>query len=428
VIYSIGPSPIDANVIWTGSDDGAVHVTRDGGAHWSDVTPNELTPWSKVTQIDASRFDVNTAYVSVSRFRLDDLTPLVFRTHDGGKTWTMIARGLANASVNVVREDPKTQGLLFAGTERDVYVSFDDGGNWQSLTLNLPHTSVRDLIVKGDDLAIATHGRGFWILDNMTPLRVLASQRTTEGFLYKPAVAYRLRRNQNTDTPLPPEIPAGKNPPTGAIIDYYLAADAGGPVTLEIYAGPSSGARLVRRFSSDDKPDVINEKDVNVPMYWARPPQTLSTSKGMHRFVWDLRYPPPDAVEHDFPISAIYRDTPREPLGVFALPGVYSVKLTVNGRTETQPLTITMDPRASVAAIGLQQQFTLATRIVGAMNKSFAALQSAARDSDRARELSALNADLASALDVVEGADRAPTVQASRSVAALERRLATLIQ
>src|SRR5205814_5226095 len=172
VIYAIGPSPLNVNVIWTGSDDGAVHVTRDGGATWTDVTPPELTPWSKVTQIDASHFDQRTAYLSASRFRVDDLTPLVFRTRDGGKTWTRIAAGMAaNAPVNVVREDPTTKGLLFAGTEREVYVSFDDGDDWQPLTLNLPHSSVRDLIVKGDDIAVATHGRGFWILDNMTLLR-----------------------------------------------------------------------------------------------------------------------------------------------------------------------------------------------------------------------------------------------------------------
>ncbi|HJZ71989.1 MAG TPA: hypothetical protein VKE51_09615 [Vicinamibacterales bacterium] len=441
VIYAIGPSPLNVNVIWTGSDDGAVHVTRDGGATWTNVTPPELSAWSKVTQIDASHFDQATAYISVSRFRVDDLTPLVFRTRDGGKSWTKITRGLADtAPVNVVREDPATRGLLFAGTERDVYVSFDDGDSWQSITLNLPHTSVRDLIVHGDDVAVATHGRGFWILDNITPLRQIGRSAEASArpvILFKPAVAYRLRRNQNTDTPLPPEVPAAQNPPDGAVIDYYLASDARGPVTLEIYSrgATASAGRLVRRYSSDDKPEPYDERAINVPMYWARPLRTLPASKGMHRFVWDLRYPRPGAVQRDFPISAIYRDTPLEPLGVLALPGLYTVKLTADGTTLTQPLTLKMDPRATINALGLTQQFTLATKLADLMNQTFAASgrqapsegaqQPAPGRSDKALE--AVNTDLATAYDVVEGADRAPTRQATTAVAALETRVRRLL-
>ena len=468
VIYAIGPSPLNVNVIWTGSDDGVVHVTRNGGASWTDVTPKELTSWSKVTQIDASHFDAATAYISVSRFRVDDLTPLVFRTHDGGKHWTTITRGLAgNASVNVVREDPKTKGLLFAGTEREVYVSFNDGDDWQPLSLNLPRTSVRDLIVHGDDLAIATHGRGFWILDNMTPLRIIASgvvqafrpataglkPRTTsarrpgvarrsgvvqafrpaEARLYKPQTAYRLHRNNWTDTPLPLEVPAGKNPPDGAIVDYYLSADATGPVTLEIF---KAGGALVRRYSSDDKPETLDEKEINVPLYWARPPQTLSAAKGMHRFVWDLRYPTPGAVQRDFPISAIRGDTPREPLGVLAVPGAYIVTLTVGGKTYTHTLTLKMDPRAMITPLGLTQQFTLAMKLAQMMNRSFAAISSPQPQSTSPKppapspnpDLIALNNDLATAYDVVEGADRAPTTQATKTVAHLQQRLAALLK
>jgi photosystem II stability/assembly factor-like uncharacterized protein len=473
VIYAIGPSPLNANVIWTGSDDGAVHVTRDGGATWSDVTPRDVTAWSKVTQIDASHFDQATAYISVSRFRMDDLAPLVLRTRDGGKSWTTITRGLAdNASVNVVREDPKIRGLLFAGSEREVYVSFDDGDRWQPITLNLPHTSVRDLIVHGDDVAIATHGRGFWILDNITPLRQIVghpervplresrgstlSGWTGRSLLFKPAVAYRLRRNQNTDTPLPPEVPAGENPPDGAMIDYYLAAEARGPVTLEIHrtsaslsasataTADRSGERtLVRRYSSADPPERYDEKTINVPMYWARPPRTLPASKGMHRFVWDLRYPRPGAVQRDFPISAIVHDTPLEPLGVVAVPGAYTVKLTVDGQAFTQSLTLKMDPRAAIAPPGLTQQFTLATKIVDLMNKTYAAAVSLkpqaaslqpqaaslqeSQGSRRREDLETLNADLATAYDAVEGSDRAPTVQATRAVTALEQRARRLL-
>ena len=475
VIYSIGPSPLNVNVIWTGSDDGAVHVTRNGGASWADVTPKELTSWTKVTQIDASHFDAATAYVSVSRFRVDDLTPLVFRTRDGGKSWAPITRGLAaDAPVNVVREDPKTKGLLFAGTEREVYVSFNDGDDWQPLSLNLPRTSVRDLIVHGDDLAIATHGRGFWILDDMTPLRQIAGRKPratsdppgvargsssgvapgsnagvaqgpnagvaqgfSPAFLYKPQTAYRLRRDNWTDTPLPPEVPAGKNPPDGAIIDYYLAADAGGPVTLEIFrtaSASASGERatLVRRYSSDDKPQPLDEHTINVPLYWARPPQILSAAKGMHRFVWDLRYAPPGAVQRDFPISAMPGDTPLEPIGVLVVPGGYLVTLTAGGKTYAHPLTVKMDPRATITPPALMQQFTLATKIAGMMNTSFAAISSSSSSQPPVpgprSDLIALNNDLATVYEVVEGADRAPTAQAAKAVAHLEQRLNALLK
>ncbi len=452
VIYSIGPSPLNAAVIWTGSDDGAVQVTRDGGAHWRDVTPPALTPWSKVTQIDASHFDPETAYISVSRFRTDDLAPLVFRTHDGGATWTAIASGLASdAPVNVVREDPRVKGLLYAGTERDAYVSFNDGDAWQPITLNLPHTSVRDLIIHGDDLVVATHGRGFWILDDIAPLRELArelggrvSAKSTDARgrvsanstdarrrvsanstetrpLYAPQTARRLRRNQYTDTPLPPEFPAGQNPPDGAILDYYLAETPSAPIALEIRT--TSGA-IVRRFASDDRPEPFDEKAVNVPTYWIRPPQLLLASKGMHRFIWDLRYAPPGAVSHEYPISAIAGDTPREPLGVLVLPGKYIVALTVNGRTSTKPLVVTMDPRLTVTPVALSQQFSLATRLVKMMNESYAAWQHA--PADARRQFATLNRDLATAYEVIEGADAAPTAQASTSVASLEQRAAAL--
>ena len=437
VIYAIGPSPLNAGVIWTGSDDGSVHVTRNGGGSWTDVTPKALTAWSKVTQIEASHVDAAGAYMSISRFRLDDLTPLIYRTRDGGKNWTLITLGLAaGASVNVVREDPKTPGLLFAGTEREVYVSFNDGDDWRPLSLNLPRTSVRDLIVHGDDLAIATHGRGFWILDDMTPLRELA-RRSPQPFalnpahLYQPRTAYRLRRDNWTDTPLPPEFPAGTNPPDGAIIDYYLDAGAG-PVTLEI---ATAGGTLVRRYSSGDAPDPLDETSINVPMFWARPPRILSAAAGMHRFVWDLRYPAPGAVQRDFPISAIPGDTPLEPLGVLAVPGTYVVRLTAGGRTFTQPLTLKMDPRAAVTPLGLARQFTLATKIAEMMNRSFAAISQRKKASgspspapDPASDLIALNNDLATAYDVVEGADRAPTTQAATAVAHLEQRLKALLE
>ena len=234
MIYTVAPSPLDKNRIWAGTDDGLIHLTTDGGKNWTDVTPPQIGPWWKVSLMDASHFDAKTAYAAVNTIRLDDLRPHIYRTNDAGKTWQEIVRGIPeNENVNVVREDPQRRGLLFAGTERAVYVSFDDGENWRSLRLNMPATSVRDLILKDDDLAVATHGRGFWILDNITPLRQLQPNEQ-QTLLFKPQTALRVRWNVNTDTPLPPDEPLGENPPEGAAIDYSLGNGAAGAVTLEI--------------------------------------------------------------------------------------------------------------------------------------------------------------------------------------------------
>jgi photosystem II stability/assembly factor-like uncharacterized protein len=372
VIYSIAPSPKDANLIWIGTDDGLIQVTHDGGKNWQNVTPPELTPWSKVAQMDASHFDTETVYAAVNRFRLDDLHPYIYRTHDGGKNWQKIISGLPeNEPVNTIREDPERKGLLFAGSERSVYVSFDDGDHWQSLQLNLPATSIRDLVVHQDDVVVGTHGRSFWILDNITPLRQLNEQvADADAHLFAPQVTYRMRRNNNTDTPLPPEEPAGQNPPDGAMLDYMLKSSA--PVTLEIF---DESGKAVRRFSSTDKPVPVEPKELPVPTYWIRPPQILSGAAGMHRFVWDLHYPPPDSLEHEYPISAIFHDTPRYPLGPAVLPGTYNVKLTVAGKSFTQPLTIRMDPRVKTPIDGLRQQFESETKISDAMHQDYTALQ-----------------------------------------------------
>jgi len=377
VLYSIAPSPKDANLIWAGTDDGLIHVTRDGGRNWQNVTPSELMPWSKVAQMDASHFDTPTAYAAVNRFRLDDLHPYIYRTHDGGKSWQKIVNGLPeNEPVNTVREDPERKGLLFAGTERSVYVSWDDGDHWQSLKMNLPPTSIRDLVVHHDDVVVGTHGRSFWILDNITPLRQFSPEVVGSiAHLFAPQVTYRVRRNNNTDTPLPPEEPAGQNPPDGAMIDYWLKSGEF-VVTLEIV--DASSRKLVRRFSSADKPEPVNSKEFNVPMYWVRPARSLSSAPGMHRFVWDLTYPAPDVLTRDYPISAIYHDTPLYPLGATVLPGKYLIALEISGQSYqryTQTFDVKMDPRVKTSPEDLRRQFELDQKIAGALHNDYEALQ-----------------------------------------------------
>ena len=417
VVYSISPSYVDRNLIWAGTDDGLIWVTRDAGKHWSNVTPPSIGSWNKVTQIDASHFDRQTAYVSVSRFRLDDLRPYIYRTHDGGKHWTLITAGLPpDSPANTVREDPVRRGLLFAGTERTVYFSSDDGAHWQSLQRNLPSTSIRDLVIHGDDLVVGTHGRSFWILDDISALRSLPAAQSalakTGAYLFKPADAYRVRRDEWSDTPLPPEEPAGQNPPDGAIVDYALAQNARGPLTLAVY---DSSGRLVRRWRSTDKPVPI-DPEITVPTYWVRPSRIPQASAGLHRFIWDYRYTAPRAVSYGYPISAIVHDTPRVPQGVLAMPGTYTVKLTVNGRTESQTVRIRMDPRVTIGTAALQAQFALASRIAGLMNRSFAGSKSNKR-------LARANGELAGLLDVVESADAPPTTSAIAAVNAIEREI-----
>jgi len=375
VIYSIAPSPKDANLIWAGTDDGLIQVTHDGGKNWRNVTPPELTPWSKLAQMDASHFDTSTAYAAVNRLRLDDLHPYIYRTHDGGQTWQRIVNGLPeNEPVNTVREDPERKGLLFAGTERTVYVSWDDGDHWQSLKMNLPPTSIRDLVIHHDDVVVGTHGRSFWILDNITPLRQFSAEvANSSAHLFTPQLTYRVRRDNNTDTPLPPEEPAGQNPPEGAMIDYWLKSASSAPVTLEIVDALSG--HVVRRFSSADKPEPVNPKNFNVPMYWVRPARTLSASAGMHRFIWDLTYPAPEVLTRDYPISAIYRDTPLYPLGATVLPGQYKAVLTVNGQIFIQTFDVKMDPRVKASQEDLRRQFELDREIADALHKDFEAIQ-----------------------------------------------------
>ncbi|MFY9741226.1 MAG: glycoside hydrolase [Candidatus Sulfotelmatobacter sp.] len=377
VIYALAPSFKNVNMLWAGTDDGLIWQTRDGGKNWKNITPPNLTAWSKVTQMTASHFDESSAYASVSRFRINDEHPYIYRTHDGGKSWKLIVAGLPDVGpVDTVREDPVRKGLLFAGTENAVWVSFDDGDHWQSLQLNLPHTSMRDLWIHDNDLIVATHGRAFWILDDMTPLREVSASDAAENHLFTPAPAYRIQRDTNTDTPLPPDEPAAENPPDGAIIDYYLANPSTAPVTLEIL---DAHGRLVRKFSSDEKPPVSQaelEKQL-IPLYWLKPFQALSAEAGMHRWIWGLHYAPPDSTRHEYPISAVPHDTPRYPLGPTALPGSYTARLTVAGKSYTAPFTVKMDPRVKIPAADLEKKFDLETRLAKLLSESSKAVMQA---------------------------------------------------
>ena len=348
VIYSVSGSPLDKNIIWAGTDDGLVHVTLDGGKNWKDVTPSSLTSWDKISQFDASHFDTKTAFFSVNAFRKDDLRPHVYKTNDGGATWKEIVNGIpANGSVNVVREDPKQKGLLFAGTEREVFFSIDEGENWQSLRKNMPATSIRDLVIHEDDLVIGTHGRSIWILDNINPLRNLAKAFAAKNaYLFPPALATRVRNNMFSDTPLPPEEPAGQNPPDGATIDYWLAANAG-VVRIEI-AG-LDGA-VMRVLSSKDQPEPIDTLSIAHPTYWIRPNQSISTQSGHHRIVWDLRHDPPKGADRQFAIAAVYHNTPSGPVGPYFLPDKYKIRLVVDGTvTQEQELLVRLDPRVTIS-------------------------------------------------------------------------------
>ena len=343
VVYTLAPSPLQAPLLWAGTDDGLIYVTPDDGKTWNNVTPAEMTPWTKVVMIDASHFDAGTAYAAAERHQLEDYAPHIYRTRDSGKTWQAITNGLpADIYVQTVKEDPVRRGLLFCGTERGVFVSFDEGDHWQSLQLNLPPASMRDLQVKGDDLIVATHGRGFWIIDDITPLRQLdASVVSSDAFLFKPAEAVSAPVPSEQGTPLPKDEPFGDNPPYGAYVNYYLHDAATGPLTIEIL---DQAGTVVRRFSSEDRPAARDPNTLTVQTVWAPAPPALETGAGLHRWVWDLRGTPPAGGRGG-----------RGGGGGFGRggapavqPGVYTVRLSVNGKTFSQPLTVKPDPRGGL--------------------------------------------------------------------------------
>jgi photosystem II stability/assembly factor-like uncharacterized protein len=374
VVYTIAPSPIAAGQIWVGTDTGLIHLTTDGGKTWTNVTPAGLSDWSKISLIEASHFDASTAYAAVDRHRLDDTNPFIYVTHDSGKTWGRINKGIPDgAYVRAVRESPSHKGLLFAGTELGVYVSFNDGDSWQSLRLNMPVAPVHDLAIKNNDLIAATHGRAFWILDDFSPLtQITLTNINGPPYLFTPAPAIRIRPNVNTDTPLPPEIPAGENPPSGAILYYYLKSAAKGEVVLEVLDNKHN---LLRRFSSNDPPSGPKPNSYAFPSYWFKPSEKLMTTPGVHRFVWDLRYPSPTVPFPEYSMATAYgQNTPTEPLGPQVLPGTYYVRLSVDGKQWIQRLFVSMDPRVKVSAEDLQKQFDLEMKIDNALKQGNQAL------------------------------------------------------
>jgi len=452
VVYALAPSPLDALTLWAGTDDGLVQLTSDGGKTWHDVTPPQLQPWWKVSILDAGHFDKLTAYAAINTLRLDDLRPHLFKTHDGGKSWTEIDAGLpTDEPTDVIREDPKRRGLLYAGTETQVWVSYDDGAHWSSLRENMPAVSVRDLQVKDDDLVAGTHGRGFEILDDVTPLRQhAAAAAAADAYLYAPERATRVRDDMNPPTPWPPEMANGQNPPDGAILDYVLKQPANGVVTLEIR--DAAGA-LVRRYASDDTapPEVAAP---TWPHYWDKLFRPLPAAAGEHRIVWDLRYTRVPGMATDLDdFQAVPHDTPDIPTSPIALPGRYTVRLTVDGHTYTQPLTIRMDPRVKTTPAAWAEQFRVAkqlyddeVRIAGALD----AIQAANLSGEAARKaralagaaaggrggrggpagaptLRGLQGEMSTLQRQVEAADIAPTAAQSAAAAKLHGELTPLL-
>ena len=402
VVFTIAPSALNRDLIWAGSDTGLIHLTRDGGKSWKDVTPPGVSDWSKISLIEASHFDPAVAYAAVDCGRLDDQTPYIYRTRDYGATWQLITNGLAApAFLRAVREDPQSKGLLFAGTEFGVYVSFDDGDHWQSLQLNLPVTGVRDLTIHGDDLVIATFGRSFWILDNITPLRQVTDARRASGpWLYRPATAVRVDNDSFTGTPLPPEEPAAENPPSGAMIDYFLRTPASS-VRLEIFDAQQN---LVRKFASEDhsaegssaSQGTWKHQPLPVAERWFPKPEVLEKTTGLHRFVWNLTWGSSGGPSADE--DAEYHN----PSGPKIVPGIYQVRLTVDGRTQNQPLQVIMDPRSPATPEVLAQQLQLGQQIFGETvdaRRARAEIDSVQKQlADMGQKLGEKNAQLKSAL------------------------------
>ncbi len=363
-IETISASPVGRGTIWAGTNTGLIKVTKDEGKTWEDVSiPNlPFAARALISSIDASHTDAGGAYVAVDVSRSGDYTPYLYRTHDFGKTWTRITNGLPTdepsaSFARIVRADPKRAGLLVAGTESAMYVSFDDGDNWQSLQRNLPNTSYRDIVFAGNDLVVGTYGRGIWVLDDYAVLRQITPAVADEpAHLFKPDAAVRVRRNTNFDTPFPPEVPHALNPPDGVVVYYSFATKPAGEVTIDVL--DSAGTPL-RHFTSNAAPPVKEAAAPPNPNFWLLPPQSLGANAGLNRANWDLRLDSPAAFTHSFEINANPGLTPPTPEGILAPPGTYTIKLTADGRTLTQRATITNDPRSPATDAAIRAQYAL---------------------------------------------------------------------
>ena len=360
-IFAVAESPLAKGLIWAGTDDGLIHITRDGGTNWTNVTPKDLPEWSRISQIDASPHDAGTAYVAVDRHQSDDQHPYIYKTNDFGKTWTKISKGIVEgAFVRAVREDPKKRGLLYAGTETGVYVSFNDGADWRPLQLNLPTVPIHDLVVKDDDLVLATHGRAFWILDDVSPLRQYSEEIARGDFhLYAPGIATRL---QTSSEEPPKPVLVGQNPPAGALIYYFLKDKPKGETTIEIV---DSAGSVIRKYSSNQ----TKELDEPLTPEDKKPEKQIKPEAGLNRFVWDLRYEGSSHVPGYYLWE--YKDGSRGPL---ALPGKYQVRVTVDGKSQTAPLEIKLDPRLNVSQADLQKQFDLLIQIRDELSRVYNAV------------------------------------------------------
>ena len=367
-IVALQPSPRHAGELWVGTDDGLVQLTRDGGAHWADVTPPQVADWQKVQTLDASALQDGVAYAAVDGQRLDDFQPHVLATRDYGAHWRDITADLPRDHiVSVVRADPVQPGLLYAGTDAGAFASFDDGGHWRPLQANLPTAWVRDLLVHGDDLVAATQGRAIWVFDDLASLRQRAASPAPRTRLFAPSPTVRVHADENKDTPPPPETALGENPPAGAVIDYEIAGPVRGPVTLQI--ADAQGA-LVRRWSSAGAPKAPNA-EAYFDKSWLRPAPRLAAAPGVHRFVWDLHHPRPPTIKSEYTIAAVWnRGVPVAPEGPLALPGDYVVTLTVNGRAYRAPLHLSEDPRVQVAPADLAASLALSQRIAAALGEA----------------------------------------------------------
>ena len=369
VIWSIAPSPISEKVIWIGTDDGLIQLSTDYCQHWKNVTPPSVPLWARIDKISPSPFNIHSAYAAVNTRRLDKFEPLIIKTTDDGKTWETIINGMPEDEyVNAVCNDSEKKELLFAGTNRSIYVSFNDGKSWQSLKLNFPTTSIRDLLVHHGDLIAATQGRGIWILDNLSPLRQISNDLVMEPVhLFKPEQAWRMRGNTNHDTPLPPSTPLGQNPPDGAIIDYWLKNNINNAIKLSIY---DFKGNLIRKYSSNEKSKKL-PSNVYFDKRWIGEEEKLSTEAGMHRFVWDLRYPRPEALQYEYSIAAVWTlGTPILPRGPLVLPGKYKIVLTIDERDYTQELDVKLDPRIKITTSDLRKQLDLAQEVQKTLNKT----------------------------------------------------------